>query len=102
LPMGWISSWASYWLAMPSVSASSCRQDKIMGLRFCGWVGALIPGYRRWPLQTQYPLLLGVSARVTLINMKFACKWMELEDIIPGDQNKTEKDLGCKMLYGDV
>lgn len=34
------------------------------GSNVCGWLGILIdplavlPGYRRWPLQVQYPLLL--------------------------------------------
>ena len=44
-----------------------------MGWRFCERIGVLIPplgvlpGYRKWPLQTPYPPLIGVSARVTMI-----------------------------------
>ena len=45
-----------------------------LNLMFCGWVAVFIPslgvlpGYRRWHLQASYPPLLGVSARVTLID----------------------------------
>ena len=45
-----------------------------MGLRFCGWVGVLIPplevlpGHRRWLGQALCPSLLGVLARITHID----------------------------------
>jgi hypothetical protein len=45
----------------------------------------VLPGYRRWPCQVPYPLLLGVLANVTLINsiwcgtsnnMRRCCLWL--------------------------
>jgi hypothetical protein len=43
VPMGWVSCWASYWLAIPSVSASLCpcisfKQDKF-------WVKSFMDGW---------------------------------------------------------
>lgn len=45
-----------------------------MDLRFYGWVGVptlpleVLPGYRRWPVEALYSPMLGVLARVTLID----------------------------------
>ena len=46
LPMGWVSSWASYWLTTPSISAPSypCisyKQDKFWVERFVGGLVSL-------------------------------------------------------------
>ena len=48
LPMGWVSSWASHLLAIPSVSEPLLslhilQTGHILGPRFCGWVGVFIP-----------------------------------------------------------
>ena len=54
--------------------STSCRQGQIVGQRFCDEVGIPIPlleallGYRRWPAQAVYLLVLGVLARVTLVD----------------------------------
>jgi hypothetical protein len=57
--MGWVSSWADYWTAIPSISASphaciSCRQDKLW-VESVVSVSIILPrflsGYRRQPVQ---------------------------------------------------
>jgi hypothetical protein len=77
--MAWVSSSASHCLDLPSASAPPLilahivgRKD--LGSKFCGSVGVLVPplevlpGYRRWLFQGPYPSLLGVLARVTLLD----------------------------------
>ena len=77
LSMGWVSSWASHWLAIPSVSAQALflhilQLGHILGA--LGWDAVLIPplgimpGYRKWPLEDAYIPPLGVSARVIIIH----------------------------------
>ena len=44
LSMGSVSSWAGYWLAIPSVSDPALSLDffstgQILDLKFCGWIG---------------------------------------------------------------
>jgi hypothetical protein len=80
LPMGWVSIWASHWLdhslCFCSLSLPSCRQDTFGWKVFFGWVAdlivplAVLPGYRKWPLKNPYPQVLGVSARVTPIDIR--------------------------------
>jgi hypothetical protein len=61
-PTEWVSSWASHWLTIPSVSSLSLSLHILwagqnLG-RFCGWTGVTFPplegppGYRRWPFQS--------------------------------------------------
>lgn len=70
LPMGKVSSWSSYWLTIPSVSAPSSHLyffwiGHILGQKFYGWVGVLIsllgvlPDIWKWTLiwHTLYPYL---------------------------------------------
>ena len=76
LPMGWVSSWAGHWLAIPSASAPFLSlhfllTGKIWGKKFCGCIGVpipplgVLPGYWRWRQQLLNPPLLRVSANVT-------------------------------------
>jgi hypothetical protein len=50
------------------------KVGQVLGQRFCGWVGVLIPllgvlpDYRRWLLRAPYLPLVGVSARVILLD----------------------------------
>lgn len=76
--MAQISSWASYWLLIPSLSAPSwslhlLQARKIVGQRFYTRVVIpfsplkVLPDYRRWQFNVPYALFLGVFAsRVTL------------------------------------
>ena len=74
-PMGWVSSWARHWLAIPSIFAPSLflhisQAGQILGKRFCGWVGVTLPplegpsAYRRWLLWAPYTPPLQDSDRV--------------------------------------
>jgi hypothetical protein len=70
--MGCMSSWVSHWLAIPSIFIPAHLVGRTnFGSQICWWVVVSLPplevppGYRRWPLQSLYPLLVGVSARVT-------------------------------------
>ena len=69
--------WATHYLVLYTNSTSSfilkiLKTGKIVGLNFCGWVVIsvspleVLPGYRRWPVQTPHPPFLRVLATASL------------------------------------
>lgn len=79
--MGCVSSWIGHWLAsltisVPPLSQPILQAEQIVPGRFHDWVGVPIypletlAGYRRWLVQTLYPLLLGILAGVPLRFLK--------------------------------
>jgi hypothetical protein len=67
--MGWISSWAGHWLAILvcSIFIPALLIGKAIDVPFSPL--EVLPGYRRWPLQSLYPPLVGISARDTPIDL---------------------------------
>ena len=69
-----LQSQTSHWLVTLTISVPYVYPEQIVCQTFCVCVSVLLPplkdlpGYRRWPLQAQYSPLLGVFARVTLVN----------------------------------
>jgi hypothetical protein len=76
-------SWGSHWLTVPSVSVPSLSlhilQARLILVEvfFGGLMDGLLsplevlPGYRRWPLQSLYLCLVGISVRVTFIGSPY-------------------------------
>ena len=70
-----VSSWNSHWLATFTISVTPLPQHimlagQIIGQRFCGVLNPpldILPDYRQWLIHVLYPPLLGVLARVTLM-----------------------------------
>lgn len=80
LPLvSWVSSWPSHWQASLTISVLPLPQHILyagqnVSRRFCDWVDISVPQleaffiYRRWPVQAMHHALLGVFAKITLID----------------------------------
>lgn len=80
---GWVSNWGRHWLAVPLVSVPFLslyilQEGQILCGRFCEWVDVPLlplevqPWLQEVPLQSLYPFLVGISARVTAIDSLLA------------------------------